>query len=410
MNPFTASDAPVPAVRPMRIGLATPGWPGTVAANGIASAVYELAKGLTALGHEVTIICHWTDAPYDDPRVIVIDEKPVPFWGRILFRLFPDQVVRSAMIARLTEAAKTAIDQHGIEVLLMEETFGWAGEVRRALPIPVIVTLHGPHWLHRAKPGRPRRGPDARRENWEAAGLTRVDGLISPSAAVRDQTGVEWGLPDLPTTVIGNPVHLDPKAVPSARLTDPHLLFVGRFDRIKGADILLDAFARVAGRHQTCRLTFVGPDEGIAQSDGSTLHLKDAVARLPAPVRDRIAVLGRKSRDEVAALRRQHPITLITSRYETFGVALIEAMSAGSAVISSRVGGCAEVLQDGKTGLLVPPEDPQALADACLRLLGDQDLCLQLGTAAQADVAARFSSETIAREVVAFLAPLVDRT
>lgn len=407
MKAFTAPAAPVPAVRPMRIGLVTPGWPGTSAANGIASAVYELAKGLTAIGHEVTIICHWTDSPSDDPRVIVIDEKPVPFWGRLLFRLFPDHVVRNATIARLAEAAKTAIDRHGIEILMMEETFGWAGEVRRALPIPVVVTLHGPHWLHRAKPGRPKRGPDARREDWEAAGLSRVDGLIAPSASVRDQTGVEWGLPNLPTAVIGNPVHLDPKAVPSARLTDPHLLFVGRFDRIKGADILLDAFARVAGQHPTCRLTFVGPDGGFPQPDGSTLQLADAVARLPEGVRNRISILGRKSRVEVAALRQQHPITLITSRYETFGVALIEAMSAGSAVISSRVGGCAEVLQDGTTGLLVPPEDARALADACLRLLADPDLPLRLGTAAQADVAARFSSETIAREVVAFLAPLV---
>lgn len=407
MKPFTAPDMPASAVRPMRIGLATPGWPGSKAANGIVSAVSELAKGLTALGHEVTIICHWSDATTEDPAVIVLDEKPMPLLDRLLFRVVPDRMVRKAMISQLTEAAQKAIAQRGIEVLLMEETFGWAGAVRRALPIPVIVTLHGPHWLHRAKPGRPRRGPDARRENWEAAGLNQVDGLIAPSGSVRDQTAVEWGLPQVPTTVIGNPVHLDPAEPPAARLTEPHFLFVGRFDRIKGADVLLDAFARVAGQHPTCRLTFVGPDEGIAQPDGSTLHLTDAIARLPAAVRDRITVLGRKSRDEVAALRRQHPITLVTSRYETFGVALIEAMSAGSAVVSSRVGGCAEVLQDGTTGLLVPPEDAQALADACLRLLSDPDLRVRLGTAAQADVAARFSSETIAREVVAFLAPLV---
>lgn len=407
MKSFTAPDTPALAVRPLRIGLATPGWPGTKAANGIVSAVSELAKGLTALGHEVTIICHWSDATTPDPAVIVLDEKPMPLWDRLLFRLVPDRMVRKAMISQLTAAARTAIARRGIEVLLMEETFGWAGAVRQALPIPVVVTLHGPQWLHRAKPGRPRRGPNARRENWEAAGLHQVDGLIAPSGSVRDQTALEWGLPNLPTAVIGNPVHLDPSEPPAARLTEPHLLFVGRFDRIKGADVLLDAFARVAEQHPTCRLTFVGPDGGIRQPDGSTLHVADAVARLPALVRDRITILGRKSRDEINALRRQHPITLVTSRYETFGVALIEAMSAGSAVISSRVGGCAEVLQDGRTGFLVPSEDPQALADACLRLLADPELRLRLGAAAQADVAARFSSETIAREVVAFVAPLV---
>ncbi|KAF0115353.1 MAG: glycosyltransferase [Rhodobacteraceae bacterium] len=406
MKSFTAPNAAEAAVAPLRIGLVTPAWPGTATANGIASAVAHLATGLTAIGHDVTIIAHWVDAPHDDPRVIVLDDQPVPLVGRLLFRLFPDRVIRRAIIARFIKATRAAIDRHGIEVLLMEETFGWAGEIRRAVPIPVVATLHGPHWLHRAIPGRPRRGPDARRENWEAAGLHRIDGLIAPSRSVQDQTGVEWGLPNLPTTVIGNPVSLDRSAPPAARLTVPHLLFVGRFDRIKGGDLVLDAFTRIADRHPDCRLTFVGPDGGIAQPDGSSLHLAEAIARLPAPTRDRIEILGRKSRAEVAALRSTHPITLIASRYETFGVALIEAMAAGSAIVSARVGGCAEVLRDGETGFLVPTEDAKALADACLRLLGDPDLTLQFGRAAQADVAARFSPEIIAREVVAFLAPI----
>jgi glycosyltransferase involved in cell wall biosynthesis len=406
MKPFSVPDTADPTTTPLRIGLVTPAWPGTATANGIASAAAHLATGLTAIGHDVTIIAHWCDAPHDDPRVLVLDDQPVPLLDRLLFRLFPDRVVRRAMIARLTKAAREAIARYDIDVLLMEESFGWAGQLRRKVAIPVVVTLHGPHWLHRTVPGRPRRGPDARRENWEAAGLYRIDGLIAPSRSVQDQTGVEWGLPNLPTTVIGNPVSLDRSAPPAARLTVPHLLFVGRFDRIKGGDLVLDAFARIAARHPDCRLTFVGPDGGITQPDGSTLLLAEAVARLPAPIRDRIEVLGRKSRAEVEALRSTHPITLIASRYETFGVALIEAMAAGSAIVSTRVGGCAEVLRDGETGFLVPTEDAQALADACLWLLGDPDLALRLGQAAQTDVAARFSPETIAREVVAFLAPI----
>ncbi|RYI20477.1 MAG: glycosyltransferase, partial [Acetobacteraceae bacterium] len=203
----------------------------------------------------------------------------------------------------------------------------------------------------------------------------------------------------------GNPVNIGPLDRPAADLARPQLLFVGRFDRIKGADVLIDAFQRVAAAHPDCGLTFVGPDSGVAQPDGSLRHLTDALATLPASSRNRVTVLGHRTRDEIAELRRQHPITLVTSRYETFGVALIEAMSAGSAVVSTRVGGCAEILRHDETGLLVPPEDPAALADACLRLLGDPALARRLGAAARADVAARFSPENVAREVVAFLAP-----
>ena len=140
MKSITAPGSTGPATKPLRIGLVTPAWPGTETANGIASAVSHLAGGLTAIGHEVTIIAHWVDAPHADPRVIAVDEKPLPLIGRLLFRLFPDRVIRRATIARMTKAVRQAIGRHRIDVLLMEESFGWAGALRRALPIPVIVT------------------------------------------------------------------------------------------------------------------------------------------------------------------------------------------------------------------------------------------------------------------------------
>ena len=394
------------AVRPLRIGLVTPAWPGTATPNGIASATAQLVAGLQAIGHEVTVLALTVDAPHEHPRVIALPPRRMSLWQRLRFRIAPDVVIRQLVLDRLTAGARRAVAEHGIDVLMIEESFGWAGALRRILPVPVVVTLHGPHWLHRVRPGKPGPGPDARREDWEAEGLRCVDGIISPSRDVLERTRVEWGLPDVPTTVIGNPVRIAPLAVPAGETAAPQLLFIGRFDRIKGADVLLDAFARIADAHPTCRLTFIGTDSGLPQPDGSTLHLAAALARLPATSRDRIKVLGPRTRDEIAALRRDYPITLITSRYETFGVALIEAMSAGSAVVSTRVGGCAEILRDGETGLLVPSEDPEAMAQACLRLLADPALTARLGAAARVDVTARYAPEVVAREVVTFLAPL----
>lgn len=392
--------------RPLRIGLATPAWPGTATPNGIASATAQLAAGLQAIGQEVTILAVDIDAAHDHPRVIALPPGRMSLLQRLRFRLAPDVVIRQLMLDRFIAGARRAVAEQAIDVLMIEESFGWAGALRRLLPIPVVVTLHGPHWLHRVRPGKPGSGPDARREAWEAAGLRLIDGIISPSRDVLERTRAEWGLPDVPTTVIGNPVRIAPLTEPAAANPAPKLLFIGRFDRIKGADVLLDAFARIAASHPTCRLTFIGPDSGVVQPDGSTLHLAQALARLPAATRDRIEILGPRTRDQIADLRRDYPITLIASRYETFGVALIEAMSAGSAVVSTRVGGCAEILRDGETGLLVPSEDPDAMATACLRLLGDATLTAQLGAAARADVAARYAPEVVAREVVTFLAPL----
>ena len=397
---------PAPAARPLRIGLLTPAWPGTVTANGIASATAPLAQGLAAIGHEVTILTAQIDAPHDHPRVIPLQPLPFSLAERLIGRIAPDRALRGVNIRKLILGVREAISRHGIEVLLMEESFGWAAAVRAAVAIPVVVTLHGPQWLHRITPARPRRGPEARREAWEEAGLQRIDALISPSQDVLDRTRAVWGLPAVPSTVIGNPVRLARLDTPAAQTAAPHLLFIGRFDRIKGADVLMEAFTRIASRSPEAQLTFVGPDSGVLQPDGTRLHLAEALARMPATARDRVTILGHRSRDEIADLRRAYPITLVASRYETFGVALIEAMAAGSAVVSTRAGGLAEILRDGETGLLVPPEDPGAMAEACLRLLADPALTLRLGQAARADVEARFAPEIIAAKVAEFLAPL----
>ncbi len=406
MMPAEAQSGPNPSTAKLRIGLVTPAWPGTGTPNGIATAVAHLAAGLAANGHEVTILAHWIDGPHDHPRVIVLPQRRMPLIERLLLRIVPDRVLKRAIVSRLVTAAELAIRIHQIEVVLMEETLGWAGALRRRLPVPVVATLHGPAWLHRATPRLPNGRPTGRREDWEAAGLRDVDGIIAPSKDVRDRTAAEWGLPKLPCAVIGNPVSLRNETELAATQPDPHLLFVGRFDWIKGGDLVIEAFARIAASHPTCTLTFVGPDNGILLPDNSALTLTMAISRLPQAVRERITVLGPRTRDEVATLRRTHPITLIASRYETFGVALIEAMAAGAAVVSTRVGGCSEIVTDGKTGLLVPPNDPDSLAAACLRLLGDPTLRRQLGEAARQDVRSRYAPEVVARQVAAFLTPI----
>lgn len=404
--PFEALPGTALSTTPLRIGLVTPAWPGRASANGIATAVAHLAAGLEAIGHEVTILTHYVDGPHDHPRVILMEEHRSSVAERALYRIVPFRMKKRTVVHSIVTAARQAIAEHRIEVLLTEETHGWAGDVRRKLPVPVIVTLHGPWWLHRKTPGQPDGKAGARREAEEATALHRVDGIIAPSQDVRDRTAVEWGLPDVPCSVIGNPVSLGERSALAARVTEPHLLFVGRFDRIKGGDLVIDAFRHIASVHPTAALTFVGPDPGILQPDGSKLKLAQLLKTLPKDLQDRITVLGTRPRDDIAVLRRKFPITVIASRYETFGVALIEAMVAGSAVVATCVGGCAEIVRDGETGLLVPPESSEALAAACLRLLADKPLALHLGEAARSDIRARFSPEVVARQVAAFVASI----
>jgi glycosyltransferase involved in cell wall biosynthesis len=82
---------------------------------------------------------------------------------------------------------------------------------------------------------------------------------------------------------------------------------------------------------------------------------------------------------------------------EGFGMVLVEAMASGLPVVATLSGGIADVIRDGRTGLLVSERDPGALADAIGRLLDDPRMAESLATAAAADLEARFAPETIAR-------------
>ncbi len=394
---------------PLRIGLVTPAWPGTNTANGIATAVAQIAMGLEACGHEVTIITHAVDGPSDHPRVVTLPPHRMSLAEKLLMRFDPAVAINRTVARRLVVAVHEASRLHGVEVVVMEETQGWAGAVSKRIRIPLVVTLHGPWWVHKALQGPGHEKASARREAREAAGLRLADGITAPSLDTLERTRAAWGLPDVPATVIPNPVLPPAEAVVLDAARIMRILFVGRFDLIKGGDVVINAFALIAQQHASCRLTFAGPDNGVLLPDGRRVTLAETLARLPDELRARIDVCGKQSREEVAAHRLNHGISIVASRYETFGGTLVEAMAAGSAVVCTRVGGCQENITDGETGLLVPPEDPKALADACLRLLHDTDLAQRLGKAARAHVGAVLSPKTVATQLAAFLTPICRR-
>nr|WP_170971876.1 glycosyltransferase family 4 protein [Rhodobacter sp. SY28-1] len=395
--------------RPLRVAFVTPAWPGVLTPNGIATAVSHLAAGLQKAGHEVTIIAHWLDAPHDHPRVIAMPDARLRLVDRLRQKLDPEGAQVRSMVDQHVEAIRRAVALYGVEVVVMEETQGWVGQIRGKVSVPIVATLHGPWWLHRMAGSAPDDAASARREAREAKGLQRVDGITSPSAVVLRQTEALWGLPNVPKAVIPNPFPVPAQGIDLKEELLNHVLFVGRYDHIKGGDLVVDAFALIAAAHPTAQFTFVGPDDGVPRDGGGMEMLSDRLARLPEPVRSRIKAVGKQSREEVAALRARHGVTLVASRYENFGGTLIEAMAAGSAVVSTSVGGQLEIATHEETALMVPPEDTEAMANACLRLMRDPSLACRLGTAARSHVAASYAPDVIARRMADFLSSVLRR-
>ena len=388
----------------MKIGLATPAWPGGKHANGITTTVVYLVEGLEELGHEVTIIPLSPDSD-DDPRCVPLPDNRRPtVKERITAALRLDEPMHQRFAERIGRAARTAIDTRRIEVLVMEETEGWAGVVQGMIPIPVIVTLHGPWFIQTSLQSEPVSQSARRREKREARAFQTCAGLTAPSRHVLDLTRANVRNLTPIQSVIHNPIRTkDP--VEFDRLDDKQrksILFVGRHDHRKGADILLKGFADLIGQGDDAHLTFIGPDDGMVQHDGSSRSFPDVVASLEPDVRERITYMGSQSKDVIDVQRQQHMITVVTSRYETFGYVVLEALAAGSATISTAAGGPTEIIRDAETGLLIPADDPAALTAAMHRLLHDAPLAVALGRAGRADVKARFAPRQIAGQLADF--------
>jgi len=160
------------------------------------------------------------------------------------------------------------------------------------------------------------------------------------------------------------------------------LLSIAALVRRKGLDVLLDALAALAHRGLRPRLWVAGdgPERASLAAQAERLGLGGQVDWLG-------------QRDDVGDLFAAADVFVLPSRAEGLGVAALEAMAAGRAVVASAVGGLADAVVDGRTGLLVPPGDAVALGAALERVLHEPALRAALGAAGPARVAEGFLAE-----------------
>ncbi len=140
------------------------------------------------------------------------------------------------------------------------------------------------------------------------------------------------------------------------------ILFAGRLEPMKGVDTLLAAFAIVREKHPQATLRIVG--------DGSQRGVLEKLAEGKVG----IEFVGKVNHDQIAREYAQAEIFCGLSRSEAFGNVFIEAQAAGCAVVATNIGGIPDIVHEGVTGLLVPPNDPGAAAEAIGRLFHDSAL------------------------------------
>jgi glycosyltransferase involved in cell wall biosynthesis len=234
--------------------------------------------------------------------------------------------------------------------------------------------------------------------------VSRLGCYIAVSQHVAHRLRTTFGIPERRLRVVHNAVPVAPFERPAdaglrAQLAGPSkrpiILTCARLDPQKGLTTLLEAARLIPAA------VFVIAGEGQMQG-----ALRDQTRRLG--LGDRIVFLG--YREDVPSLLASCDVFVLPSLYEGLPLAVLEALAAGRPVVTTAIGGTDEVICDGLTGLLVPPNDPTALAAAIGRVLDEPLLATRLAVAGKARVAAQFSTERMVHRITETYDDLLDRS
>jgi glycogen synthase len=260
---------------------------------------------------------------------------------------------------------------------------------RRGAAVPLVAHLHGQVLPSQAAT----HGSILRRV------LERADWIVSVSAAVLEQ--VTEVFPEVRTrsSVITNGMdvpHTQPSSLP---FDPPCILSLGRLIPEKGFDVALRVFRHVADHFPAARFLIGGdgPERSRLEEQARALSLGDC-----------LEFLGLVPPDDVASVMNRATLVLMPSRRDSLPLVAIEAASMGRPTVAARTSGLPEVVAEGETGLLAPPDDAEALARAVLTLLEQPDLARRMGIASRRRARDLFSLEQCANSFDALYRRLLD--
>ena len=385
----------------LRIALISFEYAGVIQGGGLGTYMRNLAAMLAGRGHTVEIFTALDACTEAHTPGITVHEIPAgrhDFAMRVgdMFvarhRAMPFDVIEASEYgADIKEIAKCAPDVPRvvklgtatfiIDAINAEYTPWWAkarftlGGLRRGrLPRPYWRVVHDD-------------------DDEERAVTLSADEVTSCSRSLLDMTARSWPIDLGAARVIPYVYAPAPGLLAIAPDTRTHrIVFVGRLEVRKGVIELARAVRRVLAEVPQARFRFVGRS---VPRPGSGEDLQTLLERILGADAECVEFTGGVPYERIPALLADADVAIFPSYWEAFGYVCLEAMAAARGVIGSSAGGMAEIIEDGRTGLLVPPRNPKAVAGAIVALLRNPELRIAMGRAARDHVVTAYSADAI---------------
>ncbi|HEX8460357.1 MAG TPA: glycosyltransferase family 1 protein [Segetibacter sp.] len=368
--------------------------------------VAELAKHLAAAGHQVDIFTRWEDSKLpkvidweNNIRVIHVKAGPIAI------------IQKEDLLAYMPEFKDDMIDFIATEKInynLIHANFFMSGLValwiKEVLNIPFVITFHALGYVRQIHQGKSDKFPPERIEI-ERQIVKHADAVIAECPQDRSDLIEYYKAPVekikiIPCGFSGKEFYPISREIACTivglKADEKILLQLGRMVPRKGVDNVVRSLGRLKNSAAQYRLVVVG-----GETDDPNPMACPEIARLmkiarSEGVEDKVTFVGRKNREMLKYYYCAADIFISTPWYEPFGITPLESMACGTPVIGSNVGGIKYSVLDGKTGFLVPPNDPNALAAKVDLLISNPALHQQMKKAAIHRVKENFTWQKVA--------------
>jgi glycogen synthase len=321
----------------------------------------RFVDALIERGHRVLVVTR-TGTSQGSQKNEVDGPAPIrrfPFWESLAQRDSAVLFGTRAVIAQL----KRTFQPDVVHLSSLGPSLFYHLVTRNVWRAPTLLTLHG--WTGGRRPSS---GTLLRRV------IAEADWVVGVSHAVLRETSELAPVEGARSSVIHHGAYFPPARREPLSVDPPILLCLGRLVREKGFDVAIKAMSQLRRLIPAARLVVAGdgPEAAALQGHVQELGLGDSVV-----------FAGAVAPADVPALLTRASIVVIPSRTEAFGLVALEAAAMGRPVVATRVGGLPEVIESGKTGVLVEPDQPAALAQAVIDLLSDPSRLRAMGDAAR---------------------------
>ncbi len=356
--------------------------------GGVGTMTQVLARVLVQAGHQVRILgVYLPNYPAPDYE----EDQGVRVWR---LRRSNHRFSRLPARHQLFRTVAGWSRRGEIDLVEVPDWEGWVAGWPR-LPVPVIARLNGSISYFAAELGR----PTNRVTFWlERASLLRAEFWCSVSRYTADKTQRLFGLRSGPRAILYNPVDIPTDLFVNTR-SSKQVVFTGTLTAKKGIVSLVKAWPRVIEVCKEAELHIYGKD---GRTDDGPSMQAFLLSQCHGEVAKSIHFHGHVDRAELFAAFQKAGLAVFPSYAEAFALAPLEAMAYGCPTIYSRRGSGPELIEDGRDGLLIEPDQPDEIADAVVRVLTDDSLAQRLGAAGRVRVIKNFSAQILLTQNEAF--------